>query len=109
MGNFGFVDTRVISRSLKGGAITGGGNKAVSTGDSVPVPRGLTGIEYRPGGDEYGIISLKQPNQELKVGDKVDFIPGHCDTTVNLHNFFFGIRKGVVEAVWPIEGRGRTD
>ena len=108
-GNSLSVYTTVISHPSKGRAITDGGNKALSTDESMPVPKGLTGIEYRPGGDEYGIISLKQPNQELKVGDKVDFIPGHCDTTVNLHNFFFGIRKGVVEAVWPIEGRGRTD
>jgi D-serine deaminase-like pyridoxal phosphate-dependent protein len=108
-GNSLSVYTTVISHPSKGRAITDGGNKALSTDESMPVPKGLTGIEYRPGGDEYGIISLKQPNRELKVGDKVDFIPGHCDTTVNLHNFFFGHRNGVVEAVWPIEGRGRTD
>lgn len=108
-GNSLSVYTTVISHPSKGRAITDGGNKALSTDESMPVPKGLTGIEYRPGGDEYGIISLKQPNRDLKVGDKVDFIPGHCDTTVNLHNFFFGHRNGVVEAVWPIEGRGRTD
>lgn len=108
-GNSLSVYTTVISHPSKGRAITDGGNKALSTDESMPVPKGLTGVDYHPGGDEYGIISLKQPNRELNVGDKVDFIPGHCDTTVNLHNFFFGIRKGVVEAVWPIEGRGRTD
>jgi D-serine deaminase-like pyridoxal phosphate-dependent protein len=36
-------------------------------------------------------------------------MPGHCDTTVNLHNVFFAVRNGTVEHVWPIEGRGRTD
>jgi len=108
-GNSLSVLTTIISHPSKGRAITDGGNKALSTDESMPVPKGLTGIAYWPGGDEYGIISLKKPNRELNVGDKVEFIPGHCDTTVNLYNFFFGVRKGVVEAVWPIEGRGRTD
>jgi 3-hydroxy-D-aspartate aldolase len=108
-GNSLSVYTTVISHPSKDRAITDGGNKALSTDESMPVPKGLTGVDYRPGGDEYGILSLKQPNRELNVGDKVDFIPGHCDTTVNLYDFFFGVRRGVVEAVWPIEGRGRTD
>jgi len=108
-GNSLSVLTTIISHPSKGRAITDGGNKALSTDESMPVPKGLTGVAYWPGGDEYGIIGLKKPNRELKVGDKLEFIPGHCDTTVNLYNYFFGVRKGVVEAVWPIEGRGRSD
>jgi 3-hydroxy-D-aspartate aldolase len=108
-GNSLSVLTTIISHPSKGRAITDGGNKALSTDESMPVPKGLTGAAYWPGGDEYGIIGLKKPNRELKVGDKLEFIPGHCDTTVNLYNYFFGVRKGVVEAVWPIEGRGRSD
>jgi 3-hydroxy-D-aspartate aldolase len=108
-GNSLSVYTTIISHPSKGRAITDGGNKALSTDESMPVPKGLTGVDYRPGGDEYGIIDLKEPNRPLNVGDKLEFIPGHCDTTVNLHNNFFAIRKGLVEAVWPIEGRGRTD
>jgi len=108
-GNSLSVLTTIISHPSKGRAITDGGNKALSTDESMPVPKGLKGVAYWPGGDEYGIIGLKKPNRELKVGDKLEFIPGHCDTTVNLYNYFFGVRKGVVEAVWPIEGRGRSD
>ncbi len=108
-GNSLSVLTTVISHPSKGRAITDGGNKALSTDESMPVPKGLTGTDYWPGGDEYGILSLKKPNRDLNVGDKVEFIPGHCDTTVNLYNVFFGVRKGVIETVWPIEGRGRTD
>ena len=102
------VLTTVISRA-RGRAITDGGNKALSTDESMPVPKGLTGIDYRPGGDEHGILVLKNPNRDLQVGEKVEFLPGHCDTTVNLHNVFFGVRNGVVESVWPVEARGRVD
>jgi 3-hydroxy-D-aspartate aldolase len=102
------VLTTVISRA-RGRAITDGGNKALSTDESMPAPKGLTGVDYRPGGDEHGILMLRSPNRALEVGEKVEFLPGHCDTTVNLHNVFFAVRKGVVEAVWPVEARGRVD
>ena len=52
---------------------------------------------------------MQNPSRDLKVGDQVQITPGHCDTTVNLYNVFFAVRKGMVEHVWPIEGRGRTD
>lgn len=102
------VLTTVVSRA-KGRAITDGGNKALSTDESMPVPKGVTGVDYRPGGDEHGILALRNPNRALEVGEKVEFLPGHCDTTVNLHNVFFAVRKGIVEAVWPVEARGRVD
>lgn len=108
-GNALTVLTTVISRPAKGRAITDGGNKALSTDESMPVPRGLTGVSYRPGGDEYGILTVKNPNRALAVGDKVEFIVGHCDTTVNLHDTFYGVRKGMVEKQWAIAARGRTD
>jgi D-serine deaminase-like pyridoxal phosphate-dependent protein len=103
------VLTTVVSRPSKGRAITDGGNKALSTDEGQAVPKDLSGVSYRPGGDEYGILSLKMPSRDLQVGDKIEFVCGHCDTTVNLYNVFFGVRKGIVEAVWPIEGRGRCD
>ncbi|MEP7100071.1 MAG: DSD1 family PLP-dependent enzyme, partial [Burkholderiales bacterium] len=38
-------------------------------------------------------------------------VPGHCDPTVNLHDHFIALRgglaHGVVEAIWPIDARGR--
>ena len=108
-GNSLSVLTTVISRPSNGRAITDGGNKALTTDESMPEPKDLTGVSYEPGGDEYGIISLRKPSRDLRVGDKVEFVPGHCDTTVNLYNVFFGVRKGIVEQVWPIEGRGRAD
>ena len=93
----------------EGRAIVDAGGKALSTDESVPEPIDLTGATYGVAGDEYGALRLQNPSRELKVGDQVRIMPGHCDTTVNLHNVFFAVRKGTVEHVWPIEGRGRTD
>lgn len=108
-GNSLSVLTTVISRAVSGRAIVDAGGKALSTDESVPEPIGLTGATYGVAGDEYGALRLQNPSRDLKVGDQLQIMPGHCDTTVNLHNVFFGVRKAVVEHVWPIEGRGRTD
>lgn len=42
----------------------------------------------------------------FQVGDQVWLVPGHCDPTVNMHDNFLGVRKEMVETVWPITGRG---
>jgi 3-hydroxy-D-aspartate aldolase len=40
------------------------------------------------------------------LGDKLLLVPGHCDPTVNLYDWYVCVRGGVVEAVWPITARG---
>jgi 3-hydroxy-D-aspartate aldolase len=32
-------------------------------------------------------------------------IPGHCDPTVNLYDWYVGIRGNCVEQLWPITTR----
>jgi D-serine deaminase-like pyridoxal phosphate-dependent protein len=108
-GNSLSVLATVISRAVAGRAIVDAGGKALSTDESPPEPMDLTGATFGVAGDEYGALRLQNPSRELRVGDQVQIMPGHCDTTVNLHNVFFAVRKGMVEHVWPIEGRGRTD
>ena len=108
-GNSLSVLTTVISRATAGRAIVDAGGKALSTDEATPEPLDVTGATYGVAGDEYGALRLQDPSRELKVGDQVQILPGHCDTTVNLHNVYFAVRKGTVEHVWPIEGRGRTD
>ncbi|QDT57158.1 D-threonine aldolase [Caulifigura coniformis] len=55
---------------------------------------------------EHGILELGPQSQDLRIGDKVEIIPGYCDFTMILHRALFGIRGGLVETVWPIPGRG---
>ncbi|HMK01701.1 MAG TPA: DSD1 family PLP-dependent enzyme, partial [Reyranella sp.] len=38
----------------------------------------------------------------LAIGDKIRLIPGHCDPTVNLYDWYVGYRGDRVEALWPI-------
>ena len=55
---------------------------------------------------EHLTLELGPDSQNLVIGDKVILIPGYCDHTNVLHNFFYGVRNEVVECVWPLTARG---
>jgi D-serine deaminase-like pyridoxal phosphate-dependent protein len=102
------VLTTVISRPRAGVAIVDAGLKAISTDAGIPRTHGLRDVEYKPHGDEHG--RLEAPRDELlpKVGEVVELVPSHCDTTVNLHDSFIVVEDGRVQAVWRIAARGRV-
>jgi 3-hydroxy-D-aspartate aldolase len=43
---------------------------------------------------------------QLNVGERVRLIPGHCDPSVNLYDWYVGVRGNRVEQLWPITARG---
>jgi len=98
-----FVLSTVQSVSEGKRAVVDCGMKGVSLDSGPPQVLNLPHVEYSSGGDEHGIL---RPDPQLKVGDVVWLIPGHCDPTVNLHDWMVGIRGGKVETIWPITGRG---
>ena len=51
-------------------------------------------------------MALGRDAIDLKIGQKIRLIPGHCDPTVNLHDWYIGIRNGIVESIWSVEARG---
>ena len=55
-----------------------------------------------------GKLVLGPNAKPLKLGEKVRLIPGHCDPTVNLHDWYVGVRHDRVEALWPISARGAS-
>lgn len=44
----------------------------------------------------------------LQPGDKVEIVPNHGCTTINLHDEYWVIRDGLLAAVWPIAARGKV-
>ena len=68
-------------------------------------PTGATIIGHS---EEHTKIELSsEAARALKVGDKVRVRPRHGDTTINLHEYYFGVRNGRLEATIPIPGRGK--
>lgn len=98
------VLTAVISKRA-GGVIVDAGYKALSTDSGPARPKDLDAV-YAPRGDEHGLVTFETGNP-LAIGDKIELLPSHCDTTINLHDLYYVHRDGRVVAVWPIAARGR--
>lgn len=101
-----FILTQVMSHAKADKAICDAGLKAQSVDSGLPVIYGRDDVEYIKCSDEHGVIA--DPEGALKVGDKLKLVPGHCDPTANVHDWYVGVRGGKVEVVWPVSARGKA-
>ena len=101
-----FVHAVVTSRPTPTRVITDAGFKTLPRWSGPPKALGMEGIETMSMSAEHGVITLREANDTIAVGDRYDFVPGYGDHTVFLHNHLYGMRNGVVEAVWEIAARG---
>jgi len=97
--------TTVTSRPDKESAILDAGMKAMTFEFGMPELTGLKGAGISFLSEEHGHLYLE--DADPKVGDKVELIPSHCCTTINLHDRYYACRGDRLEAVWPIAGRGK--
>ncbi len=101
-----FILTSVMSHSKADKAIVDAGLKAQSVDSGLPVVFGRSDVEYLKCSDEHGVVA--DPNGALRVNDKLRLVPGHCDPTCNVHDWYVGVRGGKVETVWPVSARGKA-
>lgn len=101
-----FILTSVMSHAKTDKAICDAGLKAQSVDSGLPYIYGRTDVEYIKCSDEHGVIS--DPQNVLKINDKLKLVPGHCDPTCNVHDWYVGIRDGKVETIWPVSARGKA-
>ena len=101
-----FILTSVMSHAKPDRAICDAGLKAQSVDSGLPVVHGRDDVRYVKCSDEHGVIEDK--HGVLKVNDKLRLVPGHCDPTCNVHDWYVGVRGGVVETVWPVSARGKA-
>ena len=101
-----FILTQVMSHAKADKAICDAGLKAQSVDSGLPVVFGRTDVKYVKCSDEHGVI--EDPNGALKVGEKLRLVPGHCDPTANVHDWYVGVRNGRVETLWPVSARGKA-
>ncbi|WP_425091114.1 3-hydroxy-D-aspartate aldolase BhcC [Tropicimonas sp. S265A] len=99
-----FILTSIMSHAKADKAICDAGLKAQSVDSGLPVIFGRDDVEYVKCSDEHGVIM--DPDGKLKVNDKLKLVPGHCDPTCNVHDWYVGVRGGKVEALWPVTARG---
>ncbi|MGH7643241.1 MAG: DSD1 family PLP-dependent enzyme [Candidatus Dormibacteria bacterium] len=103
------VVATVISCPTQQRVIVDAGLKALSD-DSGPA--GLVGVPgwiYHEVGDEHGRLTSARPDPpRLPVGTRVELTPSHVDPTINLHDVIYAHRKGLIEEVWAISARGKS-
>ncbi|MFT4621124.1 MAG: 3-hydroxy-D-aspartate aldolase [Sulfitobacter sp.] len=99
-----FILTSIMSHAKVDKAICDAGLKAQSVDSGLPFIYGRKDVEYVKCSDEHGVIA--DPDGVLKVNDKLKLVPGHCDPTCNVHDWYVGVRGGKVETVWPVTARG---
>ena len=104
--NAGTIIASVISRPTQDRAVIDCGMKALSTDQWPPVIKSASGLTVASASDEHLTITLEsEESQQLRPGDKVELIPGHNATTVNLHTHLFGMRNNKLEVIWPVSAR----
>ncbi|HEY7084819.1 MAG TPA: DSD1 family PLP-dependent enzyme [Hyphomicrobiaceae bacterium] len=106
-----FVYATVMSAPVPERLVVDAGLKAFAVDSGMPVPWRLPGALYHRPSDEHGVIDAAASHVRPSRGDKLLLVPGHCDPTVNLHDWYVGVRglggaKASVECLWPVAARG---
>ena len=101
-----FVWATVMSRPASERAIVDAGLKALAFDSGPPLVWDEPAATYERASDEHGRLGIAGATNRLRLGDKVRLVPGHCDPTVNLYDWYVAVRGERVEAVWPITARG---
>ena len=105
-----FVQTTVISANRPGLATADAGFKSFATDAGQPLlhsgaPEGSVYFFF---GDEQGGVSYPKDGPLLQPTDVLRCVVPHCDPTVNLYDRYHCVRGDVLEAIWPVDGRGRS-
>ena len=98
--------TSVMSHAKPHLAVVDAGLKAQSVDSGLPFVFGRDDVRYIKCSDEHGVV--EDTNGVLKVNDKLRLVPGHCDPTCNVHDWYVGVRDGKVETLWPVSARGKA-
>jgi 3-hydroxy-D-aspartate aldolase len=96
----------VISRPIPERVVVNTGWKAITQEFGMPSLKDNEDSKLYHMSEEHAMIRV-DPTSKIDVGDKLELIPSHCCTTVNLHDQYYGVRKGKVEVIWPVLARGK--
>ncbi len=100
-----FILTSVMSHAKPQLAIVDAGLKAQSVDSGLPFIYGRDDVKYIKCSDEHG--NVEDLDGVLKINEKLRLVPGHCDPTCNVHDWYVGVRGGKVETLWPVSARGK--
>ena len=96
----------IVLKAMDAGGVVDAGLKALAFDSDPPLVCDEPAATYERASDEHGRLALSAATNRLALGDKIRLIPGHCDPTVNLYDWYVCIRNNRVEQLWPITARG---
>ncbi|HZN32870.1 MAG TPA: DSD1 family PLP-dependent enzyme [Pirellulaceae bacterium] len=99
--------TTVVSRPAADRAIIDAGRKTMNIELHLPIVMDREGIEVRALSAEHGILQLAPAARDLKIGDRLELIPGYGDFTTVLHNQFYVLHHNRLIDIWRLAARGR--
>jgi D-serine deaminase-like pyridoxal phosphate-dependent protein len=108
--DFGYALTvlsTVTSINATDDAIIDAGLKTITRDFGLPLVVSPPGWDLTGLSEEHGHLE-RAGGRPLAVGDKVELVPNHGCTTINLHDEYYVLRHGVLEAVWPVAARGKV-
>ncbi len=70
-----------------------------------PDPQQLEGARFEWAGDEFGCIFVDRAKHHISLGDRLQFIPPHCDPNVNLYDRIHVCRGEQVQEIWSVMDR----
>ncbi len=109
------VHATVVSTAVPGNAIVDAGSKMLSDAAfGGPGGEGRGAVIDHPDvtipvtNEEHGICDVSASSASWHVGDRIEIVPNHVCTCINLQDVVCAARAGVVEHVWSVEARGKV-
>ena len=101
------VVTTVVSRPAAERAIIDAGRKTIHGDVQPPFVVGRDDVRVTRLSAEHGELELLPTAHNLRIGDRLELVPGYADLTTVLHNQYYCFRGGRLVDIWPIEARGK--
>ena len=96
----------VVGRPTADRAIIDSGKKTLHVEYEPAIVVGRDDIKVARLSAEHGELELTGDAQSLKIGERVELVPGYADMTCVLHDFFYVFRNDMLVDIWPLEARG---
>jgi D-serine deaminase-like pyridoxal phosphate-dependent protein len=103
------VLSTVLSRPTADRVITDGGLQVLANDWGAPAVKGHPELRYDSLSEEHGSFVLPDGfTTNLAIGDVIEVHPGHCCSAANLHDHVFAVSDGIVQAIWRVTARGKS-